>query len=115
MGGQDKIRGLWRHYYAGTTGIIFVVDASDKHRIATAREELEAILGADEMRGASLLVYANKQDLPGAMGTSEVAEKMGLHGVRDREWYIQAATAVTGDGLYEGLNWLADSVNKRKD
>jgi ADP-ribosylation factor protein 1 len=115
VGGQDKIRRLWRHYYAGTTGIIFVVDASDKHRIATAREELEAILGADEMRGASLLVYANKQDLPGAMGTSEVAEKMGLHGVRDREWYIQAATAVTGDGLYEGLNWLADSVNKRKD
>ena len=115
MGGQDKIRGLWRHYYAGTTGIIFVVDAADKHRMGTVREELDAILGADEMRGASLLVYANKQDLPGAMSTTEVADKLGLHGVRDREWYIQATTAVSGDGLYEGLNWLADSVNKRRD
>ena len=72
VGGQDKIRKLWRHYYIGTTGIIFVVDAADKHRMGTVREELDAILGADEMRGASLLVYANKQDLPGAMPTAEV-------------------------------------------
>ena len=115
MGGQDKIRGLWRHYYAGTTGIIFVVDAADKHRIDTAREELAAILGADEMRGAALLVYANKQDLPGAMPTAEVAEKLGLHGVRDREWYIQATTATSGEGLYEGLDWLGDAQGRRKD
>ena len=115
MGGQDKIRGLWRHYYAGTTGIIFVVDAADKHRIDTAREELAAILGADEMRGAALLVYANKQDLPGAMPTAEVGDKLGLHGVRDREWFIQGTNAITGDGLFEGLNWLADAHNRRKE
>jgi hypothetical protein len=50
VGGQDKIRKLWRHYYAGTHGVIFVVDAADKHRVATAREELDAILDADEVR-----------------------------------------------------------------
>ena len=115
VGGQDKIRKLWRHYYIGTTGIIFVVDAADKHRMGTVREELDAILGADEMRGASLLVYANKQDLPGAMPTAEVAEKLGLHGVRDREWYIQATTATSGEGPYEGLDWLGDAQGRRKD
>jgi ADP-ribosylation factor protein 1 len=115
VGGQDKIRRLWRHYYTGTHGVIFVVDAADRHRIATAREELEAVLGADEMRGAAVLVYANKQDLPGAMPTSEMADKLGLHAMRDREWYIQATCATTGDGLYEGLNWLADAVDRRRE
>ncbi len=115
VGGQDKIRRLWHHYYAGSHGIIFVVDSSDKHRVDTAREELASILDADVMRGAALLVYANKQDLPGAMTTTEVAEKLGLHSVRDREWYIQATCAVTGDGLHTGLDWLADAVNRRKD
>ena len=112
VGGQDKIRKLWRHYYTGTHGIIFVVDCNDRHRIDTAREELGFIMDADEMRGAALLVYANKQDLPGAMNTTEVAEKLGLHGVRDREWYIQATCGVSGDGLYEGLNWLGDAVGR---
>jgi small GTP-binding protein len=114
VGGQDKIRRLWRHYYAGTNGIIFVVDSSDRHRIDTAREELSFILEADEMRGAALLVYANKQDLPGAMTPSEVGEKLGLHSIRDREWYIQSTCGVSGDGLYEGLNWLADAVGRVK-
>ena len=115
VGGQDKLRRLWHHYFKGTQGIIYVVDSVDRHRIDTAREELAYILGADEMRGAALLVYANKQDLPGAMTTTEVADKLGLSRVRDREWYIQGTVAVTGDGLHEGLDWLADAVGRRKD
>ena len=114
VGGQDKIRKLWRHYYTGSHGVIFVVDTSDRHRIDTAREELAAILSADEMRGAVLLVYANKQDLPGALTSTEVADKLGLHSVRDREWYIQATCGVTGEGLYEGLDWLTDAVNRHR-
>ena len=59
--GQDKIRPLWRHYYQGTNGLIYVVDSNDRDRIEDAREELNKMLNEDEMRDAVLLVFANKQ------------------------------------------------------
>lgn len=64
VGGQDKIRPLWRHYFQNTQGIIFVVDSNDRDRVVEAREELQRMLNEDELRDASLLVFANKQDLP---------------------------------------------------
>jgi ADP-ribosylation factor 1/2 len=64
VGGQDKIRPLWRHYFQNTQGIIFVVDSNDRDRIVEAREELQRMLNEDELREALLLVFANKQDLP---------------------------------------------------
>ena len=69
VGGQDKIRPLWRHYYTGTQGLIFVVDSEDRARIDEARQELHRILGDRDMKDAVLLVFANKQDRPqGACG-----------------------------------------------
>merc|ERR1712004_575110 len=103
VGGQDKIRPLWRHYYQGTQGLIFVVDSNDRDRAEDAREELMKMLNEDEMRDAVLLVFANKQDLPNSMAAAEVTEKLGLHNMRSRQWFIQSASATTGDGLYEGL------------
>lgn len=64
VGGQDKIRPLWRHYFQNTQGIIFVVDSNDRDRVPEAREELQRMLNEDELRDALLLVFANKQDLP---------------------------------------------------
>lgn len=64
VGGQDKIRPLWRHYYTGTQGLIFVVDSADRDRIDEARQELHRIINDREMRDAIILVFANKQDLP---------------------------------------------------
>merc|ERR1712194_169864 len=104
VGGQDKIRPLWRHYYQGTNGLIYVVDSNDRDRVEDAREELMKMLDEDEMRDAVLLVFANKQDLPNAMTAAEATEKLGLHNLRHRQWYIQSASATTGDGLYEGLD-----------
>ncbi|SCV73663.1 BQ2448_6093 [Microbotryum intermedium] len=106
VGGQDKIRPLWRHYFQNTQGIIFVVDSNDRERVAEAREELQRMLNEDELRDALLLVFANKQDLPNAMNASEITDKLGLHSLRQRQWYIQATCATSGDGLYEGLEWV---------
>ncbi|RUS33712.1 ADP-ribosylation factor family-domain-containing protein [Jimgerdemannia flammicorona] len=64
VGGQDKIRPLWRHYYTGTQGLIFVVDSQDRDRIDEARQELHRIISDREMKDCLLLVFANKQDLP---------------------------------------------------
>ena len=111
VGGKDKIRPLWRHYYRNTTTLIFVVDSNDRDRIGEwgAGEELRRMLDEDALRGVPLLVFANKQDLPGAMSVAEVSDKLGLHNIRDREWYIQSSCAVTGDGLYDGLEWVTSS------
>merc|ERR1712003_573053 len=67
VGGQDKIRPLWRHYYQNTQGLIYVVDSSDKERVQESHDELHKMLNEDELRDAILLVFANKQDLPNAM------------------------------------------------
>ncbi|GES78113.1 ADP-ribosylation factor [Rhizophagus clarus] len=86
VGGQDKIRPLWRHYFQNTQGIIFVVDSNDRERISEAREELQRMLNEDELRDALLLVFANKQDLPNAMNAAEITDKLGLHSLRQRHW-----------------------------
>ncbi|KAJ3251117.1 hypothetical protein HK103_002873 [Boothiomyces macroporosus] len=110
VGGQDKIRPLWRHYFQNTQGIIFVVDSNDRERVVEAREELQRMLNEDELRDAVLLVFANKQDLPNAMNATEITDKLGLHSIRQRQWYIQATCATTGDGLFEGLEWLSTKL-----
>jgi len=111
VGGQDKIRPLWRHYFQNTQGLIFVVDSNDRERIQEASEELQKMLNEDELRDAVLLVFANKQDLPNAMSVAEVTDKLGLHSIRNRKWYIQSTCATSGDGLYEGLDWLSSTLS----
>ncbi|KAJ5511950.1 Small GTPase superfamily ARF/SAR type [Penicillium expansum] len=112
VGGQDKIRPLWRHYFQNTQGIIFVVDSNDRDRVVEAREELQRMLNEDELRDALLLVFANKQDLPNAMSPAEITQQLGLQSLTRRAWFIQSTCATTGDGLYEGLEWLADALRK---
>jgi ADP-ribosylation factor protein 1 len=112
VGGQDKLRPLWRHYFQNTNGVIFVVDSNDKERAAQARDELQKMLSEDELRDAVLLVFANKQDLPNAMSTAEVTDKLGLHSLRQRTWFIQGTCATSGEGLYEGLDWLSANIKK---
>ena len=112
VGGQDKIRPLWKHYFNGSEGLIYVIDSSDRSRFAEAKDELDWILQSDEMVGVPLVVLANKQDLPNAASTSEIMSKLQLNGLRNRPWYIQATCAVSGDGIYESMNELSSMVKK---
>jgi ADP-ribosylation factor 1/2 len=98
--------------FQNTQGIIFVIDSNDRDRIGEARDELQRMLNEDELRDAILLVFANKQDLPNAMNAPEITDKLGLHSLRQRQWYIQATCATSGDGLYEGLEWLSTNLKK---
>ena len=112
IGGQDQIRNLWSYYYHNTDALIFVVDSNDIQRIDEARKELDKLLDSDELRDAVLLVYANKQDLPNAMKPQELASKLQLTSLR-RPWFVQGTCAKTGDGLYEGLDWVGQQINSR--
>ncbi|KFZ14710.1 hypothetical protein V501_03101 [Pseudogymnoascus sp. VKM F-4519 (FW-2642)] len=110
VGGQDKIRPLWRHYYSGTQGLIFVIDSSDHERIEEAKLELHRIINEREMKDSLLLVFANKQDIKGAMTPQEVTDKLNLTGVKDTIWYVVPSCATTGEGLLEGLAWLSNNI-----
>jgi ADP-ribosylation factor protein 1 len=114
VGGQEKIRSLWRHYYQGTQGLIFVVDSSDIHRFDLAAESLHGLLQQEEMYDAAVLVFANKQDLPHAASAAEISEKMGLRNIRRNQWYVQPCTATSGEGIFEGLDWLTKTLNNRQ-
>ncbi|KAI1242521.1 ADP-ribosylation factor 1, partial [Lamprotornis superbus] len=54
------------------------------------------------------------RDLPNAMNAAEITDKLGLHSLRHRNWYIQATCATSGDGLYEGLDWLSNQLRNQK-
>ncbi|EOD44242.1 ADP-ribosylation factor 6 [Neofusicoccum parvum] len=112
VGGQDKIRPLWRHYFSGTQGLIFVVDSSDRDRIEEARSELSRIIADREMKDARLLIFANKQDVSSAMRPDEVKNKLQLDKIaKDHKWKIEPSCATTGEGIFEGLAWLSEQIN----
>lgn len=112
VGGQNKIRKLWRHYFTNTDGLIFVVDSNDRERIEESAAELQNMLQEDELNNSVLLVFANKQDLPNSMSSAELTEKLRLSELKNRRWYIQATCATQGTGLYEGLDWLSNELSK---
>ncbi|KAK5017775.1 Arf GTPase arl1 [Cryomyces antarcticus] len=112
LGGQTSIRPYWRCYYANTAAVVFVIDSTDIERLSTAAEELAAMLNEDELRDAALLVFANKQDQPGAKGAGEISEALRLAELKDRNWSIVACSAVDGSGVTEGMDWLVVSPRR---
>lgn len=112
---QGKTRALWRHYLQNTDAVVFFVDSNDRERMGEARGDLERLLAEDEIRDAAILIMANKQDLPNAMKVQEITESLNLHAIPlSRQWYIQAACATSGDGIYEGLDWLCAAIKKQR-
>ena len=169
LGGQEKIRPLFRHSYQLADGIIFVVDSNDAKRLSdyvfynnqklnlltfgyvrkciptlnlsntvplslysiifeygryisdydnddecTAKKELDLLLLEEGSKGIPLLIFANKQDLPNALTVNEVTERLELNKISesDRKWHIQSSIATTGDGLYEGFDWLSSAIKE---
>jgi len=110
LGGQTSIRPYWRCYYANTAAVIFVVDATDTGRLNTASDELASMLNEEELRDASLLVFANKQDQQGALGAAEISEALKLAELKDRNWTIVACSALADEGIKEGMDWLVQNI-----
>jgi len=114
IGGQDKIRSLWRVYLKGSTGLIFVVDSSDKQRLSEAKNELHKLLEEEDLKEAHVLVFANKQDVLGALNVNDVKGGLGLAELTTHNWFIQPTVAVKGEGLFQGLDWLAQQIQSNQ-
>jgi ADP-ribosylation factor-like protein 2 len=72
VGGQKSLRSYWRNYFECTDGLVWVVDSADRMRLEACKNELNVLLQEERLAGATLLVLANKQDLPGALTAEEI-------------------------------------------
>lgn len=72
VGGQKSLRSYWRNYFECTDGLVWVVDSADKMRLDACKQELEVLLSEERLAGATLLILANKQDVPGALSAVEI-------------------------------------------
>ena len=113
VGGQRTLRPYWRNYFEKTDGLIWVVDSSDRARLADAGAELAALLREERLFGATLLVLANKRDIEGALSVREIEDALGLAGVTKRHWRIVGCSAHSGEGLKEGLGFMVKDVSSR--
>uniref|UniRef100_UPI00358FE372 ADP-ribosylation factor-like protein 4A n=1 Tax=Myxine glutinosa TaxID=7769 RepID=UPI00358FE372 len=115
VGGQDKLRPLWRSYARGADALIFVVDSADPERFEEARAELLRVVRLPRAQEVPLLVFANKQDLPQSVGAVKLEKILGLSEFgTGMAWHMQAVSADTGRGLHEGLARLHEMIMKRR-
>ncbi|KAL1522407.1 hypothetical protein AB1Y20_017397 [Prymnesium parvum] len=114
VGGGKQIRGIWDAYYADVHAAVFVVDAADSSRFPEACELLHQTCAHECFAGKPLLVLANKQDLPHAVGPVELAEALRLHELTTTPYQIAASTITSelreGTELYKALSRLLQSV-----
>lgn len=108
VGGQQKIRPLWKHYFFNTQAVIFVVDSSNRDRLAESCNELAKLVQEKELKEASLLIFANKQDVDNCISIESITENFGLFKLCcNRSWHIQACDVKSGLGLQDGIEWLS--------
>lgn len=89
-----------------------VVDSTDRERLAVSKAELYNMLNHEDLRQAGVLIFANKQDIKGSMSVAEISEQLNLTSIKDHGWHIQACCALTGEGLYQGLEWITNHIRK---
>ena len=68
----------------------------------------------EALKDVPMLVFANKQDLQFALDAEEILSTLQLAEINDRTWLIQACSAMTKDGLQEGMEWLVKAVSSKK-
>ncbi|KAJ3067837.1 ADP-ribosylation factor protein 3 [Podochytrium sp. JEL0797] len=103
--GQKSIRPYWRNYFDDTNVLIYVIDSSDRVRLEETGLELNQLLEDMKLAEVPLLVFANKQDVVNAIPGDEIATGLNLNSIRDRQWQIQACSALSGNGISEGIEW----------
>ncbi|GAU88010.1 hypothetical protein RvY_00783 [Ramazzottius varieornatus] len=113
VGGQKSLRSFWRNYFENTDALVWVVDSADRLRMDDCKRELHALLLEERMAGATLIIFANKQDLSSAASASEIAEILDLKSIKTHNWLIIPCSAMSGENLLKGMEWLTNDVASR--
>ena len=114
VGGQYKLRPLWKYYFMESRGLFYIIDSCDRIRINEAAEEFHKVIHDENMCNVPVVIIANKQDLPNAISCEELVIKMGLNKINNK-WHIQGACAVTGEGIFEAMQKMAQMVRQQMD
>uniref|UniRef100_A0A2K6UGU3 ADP-ribosylation factor-like protein 6 n=1 Tax=Saimiri boliviensis boliviensis TaxID=39432 RepID=A0A2K6UGU3_SAIBB len=111
VGGQKSLRSYWQNYFESTDGLIWVVDSVDHQHMQDCQRELHSLLLEERLDEAILLIFANKQDLPRALSSNAICEALELDSIHSHHWCIQSYSAVTGENLLQGTDWLPDDIS----
>ncbi len=109
LGGQQSTRSVWDVYFVNTDAIIYVIDTHDE-TYDDSKTQFYKLLSNEALKNAVILIYANKQDLPGAKNVAEIIQIYELDTIKDHIWHIQPCSAQTGEGLITGMKWLSDQL-----
>ena len=112
IGGQDKLRPLWKHYYSGVNAVIFVIDSNDKDRYHEMMDEILMLYNEDELKNLPFLFYANKCDMPYKIGFSKIYNDLN-NIIKHKKFHLIYSNSLTGEGLNEGLDWLNKTLSSK--
>lgn len=107
------MRSYWRNYYEQTEGLIWVIDSTDVRRLEDCKKELHNLLVEERLAGATLLIFANKQDISGAQSSEDLLKALDLEKMGQRHWRIVSCSGVTGVGVAKGLDWVVKDIAAR--
>ena len=113
LAGNVKSRPLWDHYYKNVHGVIYIVDSADICRLDMVKNNLLETIQNERLRDSIFLIYANKQDLAYALKPQEIIDRFKLNEISDRILHVQGSSFLTGEGIYEGLDWLVDQIGHK--
>jgi len=112
LGGQEELQSLWDKYYEECHAVIYVVDSGDRERVEESKAAFDKMIKNETIKGIPLLVAANKQDLADCMGVREVKHlfENNAEELNSRELMTLATSGLTGEGVEEGIEWVADTA-----
>ena len=113
IGGQDKLRGIWKFYIKNCEGLFYVVDSSDRERIELARNELYNLLDFEDMKKIPVIVIANKQDIESSMSLIEIEKAMKLQEIQN-PYHIYGTCAVSGEGLLKAFSHMTEAIKENR-
>ena len=113
LGGQESTRSVWDVYYMNTDGVIYVIDSQDENNYEESKNQFHKVIKNSTLKNSTILIYANKQDLPGAKTIEQIIKDYQLDNIRNHSWKIQPSSATRGEGLIEGLKWLSEQLTFR--
>ncbi|XP_065314742.1 ADP-ribosylation factor-like protein 5B isoform X2 [Gordionus sp. m RMFG-2023] len=86
IGGQESLRQSWSTYFINT----------------------------EDLKKAAILIFANKQDIKSSLSVADISKFLNLTSLKNHAWHIQACCALSGEGLYQGLEWLSNKVKNQE-
>jgi len=114
LGGQDELQSLWDKYYAESHGIIYIIDSADKDRLNESKLAYDKMLESEHLKTVPLLILVNKQDIEGCLSVLDV--KKVFHDaslkIGSRDCMIRPVSALTGQGVNEGIEWMVKCVER---